>query len=188
MKIILLTLLLSFLYLTPSISNDDVAAQSAIYAKYLGACSKYKRSYNFKETSITEVEVFVGENLDINCLSKKFEKHHETFPVESYLSDKLLAPQKIIQNKETLKSNSKNISYDRYEMSSIVDQKCGENCVYTSEALIIYKNKYWYIKGSNDRGSKAEMIADKDLLITNFMTTHRRKYNYISGKIERIKN
>ena len=188
MKIILLTLLLSFLYLTPSISNDDVAAQSAIYAEYLGACSKYKRSYDFTPSSITEVEVFVGENLDINCLSKKFEKHHKTFPVESYLSDKLLSPQKIIQNKETLKSNSKNISYDRYEMSSIVDQKCGENCVYTSEALIIYKGKYWYIKGSNDRGLKAEMIADKDLLITNFMTTHRRKYNYKSGKIVRINN
>ena len=71
MKIILLTLLLSFLYLTPSISNDDVAAQSAIYAKYLGACSKYKRSYNFKETSITEVEVFVGENLDISKFNAK---------------------------------------------------------------------------------------------------------------------
>jgi hypothetical protein len=73
-------------------------------------------------------------------------------------------------------------------MSSIVDQKCGENCVYTSEALIVYKNKYWYIKGSNDRGLKAEMIADNDLLVTNFMSTHRRKYNYKSGKIVRINN
>ncbi len=162
--------------------------QSATYAEYLGACSKYKRSYNFTETSITEVEVFVGENLDIDCLSKKFEKHHKTFPVKSYSSDKPLMPQNIIQNKKTLKSISKNISYERYEMSSIVDQKCGENCVYTSEALIIYKNKYWYIKGSNDRGLKAEMIADNDLLITNFNSTHRRKYNYKSGKIKRIKN
>ena len=185
-KIILI--LLSFLYLTPVISNDAVDDKSATYTEYLGACSKYKRSYDFTETSITEVEVFVGENLDIDCLSKKFEKHHKTFPVESYLSDKLLSPQKIIQNKETLKSNSKNISYDRYEMSSIVDQKCGENCVYTSESLIIYKGKYWYIKGSNDRGLKAEMITDNDLLITNFMSTHRRKYNYKSGKIKRIKN
>ena len=188
MREILVTLLLSFLFLTPTISNDDVVDQSAIYAEYLGACSKYKRSYDFTPSSITEVEVFVGENLDINCLSKKFEKHHKTFPVESYLSDKLLSPQKIIQNKETLKSISKNISYEKYEMSSIVDQKCGENCLYTSEALIIYKNKYWYIKGSNDRGLKAEMVSDNDLLITNLMSTHRRKYNYISGKIERIKN
>jgi len=67
-KIILI--LLGFLFLTPTISNDDVADQSTIYAEYLGACSKYKRSYDFTETSITEVEVFVGENLDIDCLSK----------------------------------------------------------------------------------------------------------------------
>ncbi len=32
-------------------------------------------------------------------------------------------------------------SYEKYEMSSFVDQKCGESCVYTSEALIIYKDK-----------------------------------------------
>ena len=126
--------------------------QSTTYVDYLTTCSKYGSSYNFNETGITEVEVFTGKNLDVDCLVKKFEEHHKTYPVKSYNNDKPLKPQKIILNKETSKSLTKNLSYEKYEMSSFVDQKCGESCVYTSEALIIYKDKYWYVKGMNSKG------------------------------------
>ena len=71
-------------------------------------------------------------------------------------------------------------------MSSFVDQKCGESCVYTSEALIIYKNKYWYVKGSNSKGLKAEMHSNDQLLITNMMTTHKRKYTFDTNYIGRF--
>ena len=162
--------------------------QSATYADYLKTCSKYKRSYNFTSAiaNITEVEVFTGKNLDVDCLVKKFEEHQKTYPVKSFLSDKPLKPQKIILNKEISKSLTNNLTYEKYEMSSLVDQKCGESCVYTSEALIIHKNKYWYVKGSNDRGLKAEMNSNDDLLITNLMTTHKRKYNYYDTNIVRV--
>ena len=162
--------------------------QSATYADYLKTCSKYKRSYNFTSAiaNITEVEVFTGKNLDVDCLVKKFEEHQKTYPVKSFLSDKPLKPQKIILNKETSKSLTNNLTYEKYEMSSFVDQKCGESCAYTSEALIIHKNKYWYVKGSNDRGLKAEMNSNDELLITNMMTTHKRKYNYYDTNIVRV--
>ncbi|MDC0423843.1 PDZ domain-containing protein [Candidatus Pelagibacter sp.] len=162
--------------------------QSVTYGEYLSKCSKYGRSYPFTRaiSNITEVEVFTGENLDVDCLVKKFEEHQKTYPVKSFLSDKFLKPQKIILNKETSKSLSNNITYEKYEMSSFVDQKCSENCVYTTEALIIHKNKYWYIKGTNDRGLKAEMNSNDDLLITNLMSTHKRKYNYYDTNIVRV--
>jgi hypothetical protein len=154
--------------------------QSVTYGEYLSKCSKYKGSYNFTRaiSNITEVEVFTGKNLDVDCLVKKFEEHQKTYPVKSFLSDKSLKPQKIILNKETSKSLTNNLTYEKYEMSSFVDQKCGESCVYTTEALIIHKNKYWYVKGSNDRGLKAEMYSNDELLITNMMTTHKRKYTF----------
>jgi hypothetical protein len=160
--------------------------KSTTYADYLTTCSKYGRSYNFNETGLTEVEVFTGKNLDVNCLVKKFEEHHKTYPVKSYNTDKPLVPQKIILNKETSKSLTKNLSYEKYEMSSFVDQKCGESCVYTSEALIIYKNKYWYVKGMNSKGLKAEMHSNDHLLITNMMTTHKRKYTFDTNYIGRF--
>ncbi|MDB4189192.1 PDZ domain-containing protein [Candidatus Pelagibacter sp.] len=160
--------------------------QSTTYVDYLTTCSKYGSSYNFNETGITEVEVFTGKNLDVDCLVKKFEEHHKTYPVKSYNTDKPLVPQKIILNKETSKSLTKNLSYEKYEMSSFVDQKCGESCVYTSEALIIYKNKYWYVKGSNSKGLKAEMHSNDHLLITNMMTTHKRKYTFDTNYIGRF--
>ena len=160
--------------------------QSTTYADYLTTCSKYGRSYNFNETGLTEVEVFTGKNLDVNCLVKKFEEHHKTYPVKSYNNDKPLKPQKIILNKETSKSLTKNLSYEKYEMSSFVDQKCGESCVYTSEALIIYKNKYWYVKGMNSKGLKAEMHSNDHLLITNMMSTHTRKYTFDTNYIGRF--
>jgi len=142
--------------------------------------------YQFNEADITEVEVFKGKNLDVDCLVKKFEEHHKTYPVKSYNNDKPLIPQKIILNKETSKSLTKNLSYEKYEMSSFVDQKCGESCVYTSEALIIYKNKYWYVKGMNSKGLKAELHSNDQLLITNRMSTHPRKYTFDTNYIGRF--
>jgi hypothetical protein len=160
--------------------------QSTTYADYLTTCSKYGRSYDFNKTGLTEVEVFTGKNLDVDCLVQKFEKHHKTYPVKSYNTDKPLVPQKIIINKETSKSLTKNLSYEKYEMSSFVDQKCGESCVYTSEALIIYKDKYWYVKGMNSKGLKAEMHSNDQLLITNMMSTHTRKYTFDTNYIGRF--
>ena len=160
--------------------------QSTTYADYLSTCSKYGRSYDFNETGLTEVEVFTGKNLNVDCLVKKFEEHHKTYPVKSYNNDKPLKPQKIILNKETSKSLTKNLSYEKYEMSSFVDQKCGESCVYTSEALIIYKDKYWYVKGMNSKGLKAEMHSNDQLLITNMMSTHQRKYTFDTNYIGRF--
>ena len=157
------------------------------YEDYFSTCSNSSVSfYKFNEADITEVEVFKGENLDVDCLVKKFEEHHKTYPVKSYNNDKPLKPQKIILNKETSKSLTKNLSYEKYEMSSFVDQKCGESCVYTSEALIIYKDKYWYVKGSNSKGLKAEMHSIDQLLITNMMTTHKRKYTFDTNYIGRF--
>ena len=62
--------------------------QSATYGEYLSKCSKYRGSYNFTSAiaNITEVEVFTGKNLDVDCLVKKFEEHQKTYPVKPFRS------------------------------------------------------------------------------------------------------
>jgi hypothetical protein len=158
------------------------------YNDYLTNCSQSSPSYSsFENADILEVEIFKGKKLDINCLVEKFENHQKKFPITSYLSDKALLPQKIIQNTEVTKSKNDNAQYVKLELSSIADQKCGETCVYTTETLLIYDDTYWYIKGNNDRGLKAILESKNKILITNFMSTHQRQYIFANNKIERVK-
>jgi len=165
-------------------------AEENSYKKYLEDCSQNKVTYyyykNFAET--LEVEIYNGKNIDLNCLVSKFELHHKSSPVVSFNNNKALPIQKIIINKEELKSKDNKTAYTNYEVSSIVDQRCGESCKYTSEALLINKDQYWYIKGSNDRGLKAQMLSLDEILIVNFNSTHKRQYKYKSEKIIRIEN
>ena len=158
------------------------------YNDYLTNCSQSSPSYSsFENADILEVEIFKGKKLDINCLVEKFENHQKKFPITSYLSDKALLPQKIIQNTEVTKSKNDNAQYVKLELSSIADQKCGETCVYTTEALLIYDDTFWYIKGNNNRGLKAILESKNKILITNFMSTHQRQYIFANNKIERVK-
>mgnify|MGYP003673311429 CR=1 FL=1 len=158
------------------------------YNDYLTNCSQSSLSYSsFENADILEVEIFKGKKLDINCLIEKFENHQKKFPITSYLSDKALLPQKIIQNTEVTKSKNDNAQYVKLELSSIADQKCGETCVYTTEALLIYDDTFWYIKGNNNRGLKAILESKNKILITNFMSTHQRQYTFANNKIKRVK-
>ena len=158
------------------------------YNDYLTNCSQSSPSYSsFENADILEVEIFKGKKLDINCLVEKFENHQKKFPIISYLSDKALLPQKIIQNTEVTKSKNDNAQYVKLELSSIADQKCGETCVYTTEALLIYDDTFWYIKGNNNRGLKAILESKNKILITNFMSTHQRQYTFANNKIKRVK-
>ncbi len=168
-------------------SEEVKVLKKAIYSSYLDSCSgsdtkyysleiitpDYAESWN---ADISEVEIFEATNLNINCLEKKFENHQKNYPVASFLYDNLMQPEKIIRNKETLKLNGTDMSFDKIEISSIFSQKCGESCSYSKETILINKNKYWFIKGSNDKGIEAEFSEKDKILIINLMTTHTRKY------------
>ena len=168
-------------------SEEVKVLKKAIYSSYLDSCSgsdtkyysleiitpDYAESWN---ADISEVEIFEATNLNINCLEKKFENHQKNYPVASFLYDNLMPPEKIIRNKETLKLNGTDMSFDKIEISSIFSQKCGESCSYSKETILINKNKYWFIKGSNDKGIEAEFSEKDKILIINLMTTHTRKY------------
>ena len=168
-------------------SEEVKVLKKAIYSSYLDSCSgsdtkyysleiitpDYAESWN---ADISEVEIFEATILNINCLEKKFENHQKNYPVASFLYDNLMPPEKIIRNKETLKLNGTDMSFDKIEISSIFSQKCGESCSYSKETILINKNKYWFIKGSNDKGIEAEFSEKDKILIINLMTTHTRKY------------
>ena len=165
----------------------------AIYASYLDGCSgsntkyyslvektpDYADSWN---ADTRRVEIFESTKLDINCLEKKFEHHQKNYPVISFLWDNPMPPEKIIRNKETLKLNTSDMSFDKIEISSLFSQKCGENCTYSKETILINENRYWFIKGSNDKGIEATFNERDKILIINLMTTHKRKYIFDTNK------
>ena len=168
-------------------SEEVKVLKKAIYSSYLDSCSGSNTKYYSLEiitpdyaeswnADISEVEIFEATILNINCLEKKFENHQKNYPVASFLYDNLMPPEKIIRNKETLKLNGTDMSFDKIEISSIFSQKCGESCSYSKETILINKNKYWFIKGSNDKGIEAEFSEKDKILIINLMTTHTRKY------------
>ena len=165
----------------------------AIYASYLDSCSgsntkyyslvektpDYADSWN---ADTRRVEIFESTKLDINCLEKKFEHHQKNYPVISFLWDNPMPPEKIIRNKETLKLNTSDMSFDKIEISSLFSQKCGENCTYSKETILHNENRYWFIKGSNDKGIEATFNERDKILIINLMTTHKRKYIFDTNK------
>ena len=168
-------------------SEEVKVLKKAIYSSYLDSCSgsntkyyslvektpDYADSWN---ADTRRVEIFESTKLDINCLEKKFEHHQKNYPVASFLFDHLMPPEKIIRNKETLKLNGTDMSFDKIEISSIFSQRCSEGCSYSKETILINKNKYWFIKGSNDKGIEAKFNEKDKILIINLMTTHKRKY------------
>jgi len=112
-----------------------------------------------------------------DCTSPK-----KNYPVKSYLNDKFLPLDKVIRNKETIKSNVNGVTFDKIEITSLFSQKCGELCTFSSEVIIFRGERYWFVRGSNDRGVDAEFGGDNKILIKNSMSTHSRKYIFDINK------
>ena len=152
----------------------------AIYASYLDSCSssnaKYYSLVDKKVPGVADtrrVEIFESTKLDINCLEKKFEHHQKNYPVESWISGSVPFDEIIIRKQDTM---SNGITFDMIVITSLFSQQCGERCKFSNEVILIYKEKYWYIRGSNDRGVESKFINKDTVLIKNLMSTHRRNY------------
>ena len=156
----------------------------AIYASYLDSCSgsntkyyslvektpDYADSWN---ADTRRVEIFESTKLDINCLEKKFEHHQKNYPVESWIGGSVAFDEIIIRKQNTV---SNGITFDMIEIASLFSQQCGERCKFSNEVILIYEGKYWYMRGSNDRGGESKFINKDTILIRNLMTTHVRNY------------
>ena len=157
----------------------------AIYASYLDGCSGSNTKYyslvdkvpdyvDSWNADIRSVEIFESTKLDINCLEKKFEHHLKNYPVESFGSSGSVPFDEIIIRKQDTMSNG--ITFDMIVITSLFSQQCGERCKFSNEVILIYKEKYWYIRGSNDRGVESKFINKDTILVRNLMSTHRRNY------------
>ena len=54
------------------------------------------------------------------------------------------------------------------EIASIFLEQCGERCRPSSEIILIHKGRYWYMKGSNDRGGRNNFIDNNGCDCFNF--------------------
>ena len=156
----------------------------AIYASYLDGCSGSNTKYyslvdkvpDYVDSWVADtrsVEIFESTKLDINCLEKKFEHHQKNYPVESWSGGSVPFDEIIIRKQDTV---SNGITFDMIVITSLFSQACGERCKFSNEVILIYKGRYWYMRGSNDNGVESKFINKDTILIKNLMTTHVRNY------------
>ena len=136
--------------------------ENKYYLDYLKNCSASNVEHyvlnNEKLVYIPELDIFESTNLNLDCLEKKFEQHLD---------------ETIIRKQDTV---SNGITFEMVEIASLFSEQCGERCRPSSEIILIHKGRYWYMRGSNDRGVESEFINKDTILIKNLMTTHVRNY------------
>jgi len=103
------------------------------YISYLEGCSKSNVEHyvlnNEKLVFIPELDIFESTNLNLDCLKKKFQQHLD---------------ETIIRKQDTV---SNGITFKMLEIASLFSELCGETCRPSSEVILIYKGRYWYMKG-----------------------------------------
>ena len=167
MKKIIKIILIFFLFNINSYANEE----NNFYNEYLKKCSNSDiQKFSLKE----EVTIFSSSNLKLDCLEKEFLNHLNNFPVISWANDNNVPfDNVIIRNNQKINNG---VAYENITTTSLYSQLCGEQCVFSDEVIIIYKDKYWYIRGMNDKGVKGFLINNEVIQIQNHMTTHVRNY------------
>ena len=152
--------------------------ENKYYLDYLKNCSSsnvehYILKDDYSPPGRNRLDIFESTNLNLGCLEKKFEHHQKNYPVESWIGGSVPFDEIIIRKQNTA---SNGITFDMIEIASLFSQQCGERCKFSNEVILIYEGKYWYMRGSNDRGVESKFINKDTILIRNLMSTHRRNY------------
>ena len=153
-------------------STGYTKEENKYYLDYLKNCSASNVEHY---TYLTDaIDIFKLTNLNLDCLEKKFGQHLKNYPVESWADSGSVPFDEIIIRKQDTVSNG--ITFDMIVITSLFSQQCGERCKFSNEVILIHEGKYWYMRGSNDRGVESKFINKDTILIRNLMTTHVRNY------------
>ena len=136
--------------------------ENKYYLDYLKNCSASNVEHYILKDDYSpyrhRLDIFESTNLNLDCLEKKFEQHLD---------------ETIIRKQDTV---SNGITFEMVEIASLFSEQCGERCRPSSEIILIHKGRYWYMRGSNDKGVESKFINKDTILIRNLMTTHVRNY------------
>lgn len=159
MKKFFLIILITIFFSISVNANEE----NSYYTNYLNKCSKAEVNfYNLED----EVYIFESSNLSMSCLEKEFLNHLDNFPSN-------VTPGAVIRNSITI---SEDIDYSNITIASLFSQRCGEQCEFSDEAIIIYQDNYWYLRGMNDNGIQGFLLNKEILHIQNYNSTHTRNY------------
>ncbi len=144
-------------------STGYAKEENKYYLDYLKNCSSsnvehYILKDDYSPADRNRLDVFESTKLNLDCLEKKFEQHLD---------------ETIIRKQDTV---SNGVTFEMVEIASLFSEQCGETCRPSSEVILIYKEQYWLVRGSNDKGVESKFINKDTILIRNLMTTHRRNY------------
>ena len=144
-------------------STGYTKEQNIYYLDYLKNCSTsnvehYILKDDYSPAGRHRLDIFESTNLNLDCLEKKFEQHLD---------------ETIIRKQDTV---SNGVTFEMVEIASLFSEQCGERCGPSSEIILIHKERYWFMRGSNDRGVESKFINKDTILVRNLMSTHRRNY------------
>jgi len=159
MKKLLGIVVLSLLFCSVGYTKEE----NKYYLDHLKNCSSsnvehYILKDDYSPPDRNRLDIFESTKLNLDCLEKKFEQHLD---------------ETIIRKQETV---SNGITFEMVEIASLFSERCGERCRPSSEIILIYKGRYWFMRGSNDKGVESKFINKDTILIRNLMTTHVRNY------------
>ena len=144
-------------------STGYAKEENKYYLDHLKNCSSssvehYTLKDDYSPADRNRLDIFESTKLNLDCLEKKFEQHID---------------ETIIRKKDTVNNG---IAFEMVEIASLFSEKCGETCRPSSEVILIYKGRYWLMRGSNDKGIESSFINKNTILIKNLMSTHVRNY------------
>jgi hypothetical protein len=144
-------------------STGYTKEENKYYLDHLKNCSSsnvehYILKDDYSPPGRNRLDIFESTNLNLDCLEKKFEQHLD---------------ETIIRKQDTV---SNGITFEMVEIASLFSEQCGERCRPSSEIILIHKGRYWFMRGSNDKGVESKFINKNTILIKNLMTTHVRNY------------
>ena len=159
MKKLLGILVLGLLFCSVGYTKEE----NKYYLDHLKNCSSsnvehYILKDDYSPADRNRLDIFESTKLNLDCLEKKFEQHLD---------------ETIIRKQDTV---SNGITFEMIEIASLFSERCGERCRPSSEIILIHEGKYWYMRGSNDKGVESKFINKDTILIKNLMTTHVRNY------------
>ena len=136
--------------------------ENKYYLDYLKNCSASNVEHYILKDDYSpyrhRLDIFESTNLNLDCLKNKFEQHLD---------------ETIIRKQDTVNNG---ITFEMVEIASLFSEQCGERCRPSSEIILIHKGRYWYMRGSNDRGVESKFINKDTILVRNLMSTYRRNY------------
>ena len=158
-------ILIFFIFSKQAFSNNS----EIFYMNYLNNCSdglSYAIPYKPDDNDFSTI-MFVGKNLDTNCLQDKYVSHHQNNQLLDMYDNQPIDVEEVILRKKTEHNTQTITSLDKYV--------CIESCRIIDDYILTEQDTFYYITDSlGYAGFDSKFISQEKILIKTYHSTHSR--------------